>query len=272
MQSSIIRVCRLCLQPKALLASHVLPEFIYKPLYDNKHRMIPVIDVAGHMQRQKPMQQGVREPLLCLECEGHLNNSFERPNISLWRSMVTQQPVGNTTITALELEENITVLKFEGFDYSSFKLLLLSMLWRASVATHADYVVVDLGPHEELIRQMLYEKNPGSVDDYRCIVCIPKAPNFGLMAAPVKAQSNHGIDYRFLLPGVILGFVVANSASPYVTNLFPNGSLLAPLVAQDEAPFIQNLKSLVAQTWNTRRAPNRVKAPLFLGTSFPFLS
>lgn len=169
--SQIIRVCRLCLQPNDLLDSHIIPEFMYKPLYDGKHRMIPIAERAGQLQRQKPLQKGVRELLLCLQCERRLNTCFEQPNVSLWRSMVEQQPVGNISINRLEIAEGVTALQFQGFDYHSFKLLLLSVLWRASVATHADYAAVELGPHENTIRAMLYEQNSGSCADYPCLVC-----------------------------------------------------------------------------------------------------
>src|SRR5262245_6465697 len=247
--SQIIRVCRLCLRPNDLQDSHIIPAFMYKPLYDGKHRMIPITERAGQLQRQRPMQKGVRELRLCLQCERHLNTCFEQPNISLWRSMVTQQPVGNISINRLEIAEDVTALQFQGFDYRSFKLLLLSVLWRASVATHADYAAVDLGPHENTIREMLCEQNPGSYADYPCLVCLLTEPNFGLMAAPVQTQIDGYPSYKFLLPGVLLGFVVTNRACPYWTTPAPDGSLVAPLVAREEAPFIQSVTHLVAQAW-----------------------
>jgi len=33
-------VCRLCQKEKPLVQSHVIPEFLYRPLYDEKHRAV----------------------------------------------------------------------------------------------------------------------------------------------------------------------------------------------------------------------------------------
>lgn len=73
------------------------------------------------------------------------------------------------------------------------------------------------------------------------------------MAAPVQTQIDGYASYKFLLPGVLLGFVVTNRARPYWTTPTPDGSLLAPLVARAEAPFIQSVTRIVAQAWKARR-------------------
>jgi hypothetical protein len=249
--SPIIRVCRLCLQPNDLQQSHIIPEFMYKPLY-HRHRMIHIAERAGQLKQQKPMQKGVREPLLCRKCEGHLNTCFEQPNTSLWRALVAQRPVGKIAMNRA-MVDGMSLLQFRGFDYQSFKLLLLSVLWRASVAMHEDYAAVNLGPHENAIREMLYGRNPGSWADYPCLVCLPAEPNFGLMAAPVLTEMEGHTAYKFLLPGVVLCFVVTNRARLYWTTPRQDGSLVAPLVPRDEAPFIQSVTRLAAQALRAHR-------------------
>lgn len=36
--------CRLCREAKPLVNSHVIPELLYVPLYDEKHRLLSVKD------------------------------------------------------------------------------------------------------------------------------------------------------------------------------------------------------------------------------------
>jgi hypothetical protein len=64
--------CALCQQDRELCASHIIPEFFYKPVYDEKHRFYtfstdPADEVEG------PEQKGLREHLLCKDCEGKLS-------------------------------------------------------------------------------------------------------------------------------------------------------------------------------------------------------
>ncbi len=55
------------------------------------------------------------------------------------------------------------------FDYSKLKLFFLSLLWRASETSLLAFNKVKLGPHAEVIRQMVVNGNPGSVEKYSVI-------------------------------------------------------------------------------------------------------
>jgi hypothetical protein len=60
-----IGTCKLCQREAELQNSHVLSEFLYRELYDDKHRL------AALSQDRKPisLQTGVKEPMLCRACE-----------------------------------------------------------------------------------------------------------------------------------------------------------------------------------------------------------
>lgn len=34
--------CKLCLKEKELMFSHIIPEFFYEPMYDEKHRFMQI--------------------------------------------------------------------------------------------------------------------------------------------------------------------------------------------------------------------------------------
>lgn len=61
--------CKLCLEDHDLRRSHIIPEFLFRPLYDEKHRALTFRpDVTG----KRVIQKGIRERLLCAKCESHL--------------------------------------------------------------------------------------------------------------------------------------------------------------------------------------------------------
>ena len=63
--------CKLCLKQKDLQKSHLIPEFFYKPLYDEKHRF----HVLTTTPEDKNIfeQKGIREKLLCYDCEQYFS-------------------------------------------------------------------------------------------------------------------------------------------------------------------------------------------------------
>lgn len=114
--------CRLCLRPRRLRRSHIIPEAVYKPLYDEKHRAI-----AFHPNDTTNygfMQKGLREPLLCGDCEQFLNDMYEKPFYRMW--------IENDTLAVLTDQDAAVI---EGLDYATFKLFHMSVLFRAGVSS-----------------------------------------------------------------------------------------------------------------------------------------
>ncbi len=71
MLADLAMACKLCKKDKKLMNSHIIPEFIYKPLYDEKHRFHVI---STYKQKDRPKEQkGIRERLLCLDCEQHIS-------------------------------------------------------------------------------------------------------------------------------------------------------------------------------------------------------
>ncbi len=67
--------CALCQLNKPLRRSHIVPEFMYKPMYDFIHRFQGLsLNVS---ERPQTHQKGLREELLCHDCEQLLANKYE---------------------------------------------------------------------------------------------------------------------------------------------------------------------------------------------------
>ena len=146
--------CKLCQHEKELCDSHIIPEFFYDLLYDNNHRIKRIsIDPDINIKRVYE-QNGLREKLLCKNCEGILNK-FETYACELWRNQF------------LNISNQFNCLN--GIDYQKFKLFLISIIWRCGITTNSHFNI-DLGIHQEKMRDMLYNNNPGNYDEYGCLI------------------------------------------------------------------------------------------------------
>jgi hypothetical protein len=182
-------ICALCHNEGELCASHIVPEFVFAEMYDEKHRFIAA-SPAGPTILQRP-QKAWREYLLCAGCERHLNENFEAPFKRYW--------LDGGALSRLATQPLIVL---DDVDYASFKLFHLSVLWRASVCTLNDFRTVRLGPHEDAIRRMILEKDPGPSWKYP-VICFgivhENQVQHNLSSDPlaVKLYGQRGFTFRF---------------------------------------------------------------------------
>ena len=147
--------CKLCLREDVLRDSHVISEFLYTSLYDEKHRF-HVLE-AGEMYSSFE-QKGYRERLLCQACETKL---------SKWETYARALLTGGTQ---LRYRREGTITWVDGIDYSRFKLFQMSILWRAAVAAGEFFSKVTLGPrHSTRLREMLLAEDTGEPWEYGCL-------------------------------------------------------------------------------------------------------
>ncbi len=160
--------CALCQQEVPLVRSHIVPEFLYKPHYDEKHRalLFDKRDVPHTM-----VQKGLRERLLCEGCEARLQ-VFEDYFARYW---FKERP-----LPAKVVASEVTL---RGIDYARFKLFLLSIVWRASVSDTAPEM--SLGPHEEPVRSMLINVDPG-----------PKGSLYPIFAGVIVDEEGQPVGWR----------------------------------------------------------------------------
>lgn len=152
--------CGLCLQEKDLCRSHIIPEFMYSGMYDDKGRMSMLSTKPGEKIRYR--QKGAYEPLLCSECEGMLSKHEHYSRKVLFakdgRIEVTKYPNG---------------VGLKGINYERFRLFLLSILWRASVAADVFFEGIHLPSQiEETLRSMIMKSDAGEPEDFGCVFCI----------------------------------------------------------------------------------------------------
>lgn len=196
--------CQLCLQEETLCRSHIIPEFLYKGVYDPVHRfcLIPVAEPDEY----RLMQKGVREKLLCVECETQLSRYEKYGSEALCNP--PKSPVKN---------ESDRIIRSD-LDYSNFKLFQLSILWRAGVSKHPVFDKVNLGPHQEKLRQLLLKENPGEPYQYPCLIGIVRkpAPLERLLVSPESNRFYGHRCYVFLLAGAFWLYFVSSHAKQFL--------------------------------------------------------
>ncbi len=148
--------CALCQQSKILCDSHIIPEFLYNKLYDQKHSYF--FATTDPSERAKLRRRGIYEKLLCKSCE-----SF----ISRFETYAKKIFAGNVKIDNSNSSRWIVL---QDLDYEKFKLFQISLLWRASVSQRREFSKCNLGPHDDRMHKMLLEGKPGEPYEYGCIL------------------------------------------------------------------------------------------------------
>ena len=212
-------VCKLCLQERDLRNSHVFPELLHTTLYDHKHRALQL-----SVQGVKPqyIQKGIREPLLCGECEQLLSSSYEDYFARFWYQTA---PLPNPA--------NRGPYELSGYDYSRFKLFHLSILWRSGVASGRSFEHADLGPHEARLRAMVHDGNAGAPDEYpvfATVLVLPdtKTPCDGLVMPPIFVRDAGQRFYAMIYGGCVWQIAVGSPRikPPFTTDMLTPSHLV----------------------------------------------
>jgi hypothetical protein len=238
---------------RELCNSHIIPEFIYAPLYDEGGKMIG-FRFGEEGTRSQLLQKGLREPLLCADCEQLLNHDYEQPSIELWRRLAAHEEGIAPNWTPFTTPSGDACVLVEKIDYASFKLFLLSILWRSSISTLPEFQAVQLGRYEEPIRRMLLERAPGTRYDFPCIIFLYKKP--GVIVRPIRQRVNGHLMYHLILTTVQIWFLASGNVSQeriISTALKEDGSFLALVMDPRETKL---LKAILDEERETRHSSN----------------
>lgn len=232
--------CKLCLQQAVLCRSHVVPEFVYRPVFGVGHTAVVL---EPNKPRRSHRQTGYWEHLLCVECEGRLGR-LETYFADVW----FKKPLRPPRLPDLEVQ-------IEGLDYSRFKLFFMSILWRAGVCTLDAFQDVSLGAHAERLRTRILAADAGPPDVYPIAGMAIRDDDGGfrdtLMLLPGGARIQGHHFYQMLFGGVLWFFVVSShrTGRPVEPGLREDGSLT--LLVQDwrENSAIQDM---AVKMWATK--------------------
>jgi hypothetical protein len=208
------RKCALCFKEAALQLSHIIPEFFYKSLYDPKHRLLETLTVgvpgkSAPVWKHQMAQKGYRERLLCKSCE----NKFSR-----YENYVSQVLPRDAVNDGRSLQD---CLPLNGLDYPVLKLFLLSLLWRCGAARKEGPFSnsMNLGPHQEILRQMLVDENPGHQFDYPCVIMAVTSQDkhfSAIVGPPRRARVDSHHIWTIIAGGYVFSYYVSSHSAPNV--------------------------------------------------------
>lgn len=244
--------CKLCWEERDLCDSHIIPEFVYAPVYLDGENWTLGFRRTRYSEgwEARKVQKGLREPLLCGECEQLLNREYEQPSVAFWRALTREDEMPRgVTFEILNTRMGNRGVAFDGVDYRSFKLFLLSILWRCSVSSIPTYREVDLGPYEEELRLMVFEGDPGGQGDFPCIIHLLEDPGLGLISLAVPGRFEGHRSYSLQLSSVSLLFLVSGHLPERFErySLHPSGHLTTPIKKVEDLPLIQRAERVARE-------------------------
>ena len=204
--------CKLCTLDKRLVKSHIIPDFMYFGLFDEKHFIAP-LDLI-EFKRKKFLPNGFYDStILCNECDNEIIGRLES-----YSRIVILGGKGNTE-NYPKIEKRINQLNHKylhvvNIDYLKFKLFLLSIIWRASISKHKSFESVYLYEHENIIGKMIYTNDPGKSFDYPVglfLIEENKILPTKLIAKPIRTVSGENLSYSFLINGLVINYKIQGS-------------------------------------------------------------
>ncbi len=224
--------CKLCQNQADLRNSHVLPEFFYTRLYDEKHRFMVISSDSERQERF--LQQGLYEKMLCGNCE---------VKFSVYENYARGVIFGGVQVQSRPEPERLLL---RDVDYKQFRLFLLSLLWRMGVSELEFFSAVSLGPYEEKIRLMLVTDDPGDEWYIPCLVTgvlfDGKPGNWFVPPDRVRALGQNC--YRLVICGMLFMFFVTNQKPPVEAMQYfvkRDSSLTIPVRNVEEIPFLHDV-------------------------------
>jgi hypothetical protein len=236
--------CALRQNPKILRKSHIIPEFLYAPLYDGKHRATGIHGLGRRGSQY--LQKGVADELLCDDCEQFLNDNYEKPFKQYW---IDQCPLPKSIGPKGVVVRNI--------DYSMFKLFHLSILFRASVAATPTFGHVALGPHEQILRKMVLNRDPGTDSDYSILAFVVVdrngAPLWRLILPPFPSRFQSHRFYMSIFGACSWCYKVSKHPSSLLkqAGLHSDGTLWLVPRRWEELPAIQEISKMLRKLERT---------------------
>lgn len=221
-------ICQLCLKDKILIKkSHIIPNFLYKGLFDEKHKIINVN--LNNLNVKSFLQTGFNDSdILCADCDNVLISKHER--------YASNTIFGNHENLDIETFAGNAILvpyiRFKNLDYNSIKLFFLSILWKSHISKNTFFKEVDLGAkYSEQLRQMILNNNAGREDNFEVVLIRPETdgsrPTKSIVA-PRRIKDKGNTAYVFHINEIMYHFNISphNKMSIFNTGIIKKDGIL----------------------------------------------
>lgn len=163
-------ICKLCGQDAVLLRqSHIVPDFMFENLYDDKHRLhmfSPAKALKGNTRANKPPTAPYDSDILCQKCDNEILGGYEGYAAQVLFGKNVRVDIAAEVKNTFDPTTGMSEHFISGSDYSKFKTFFLSILWRAHISRQTFFDEVDLGPYESEFRRSVLDGFSGSENEF----------------------------------------------------------------------------------------------------------
>jgi hypothetical protein len=154
-----VGTCRLCLQHRQLIDSHIIPGGFFERIKTDEPNML-----LNEKNYPKKSPKGVYDQnILCAPCDNTMGKWDHYAQQVLMMDMSGFTPIGT--------QERLGGWERHEYEYPLLKLFFISLAWRASISTHNFYMQINIGPKfEEKARLMLRTEDPGDAHDFGVVL------------------------------------------------------------------------------------------------------
>lgn len=204
-------VCPLwCDGEGALCKAHLLPRFVYLPLF----RDDATLKMYSDNTFSKKVPEGVYDKnILCRTCDraiGDWDDSFSRLN--------------NDIISAADNSGfNRLPAIFQHSKPDELKLFGLSLLYRFAMSNMKLAQEVNIGPFFQRLHTMVINRTPGDIDDFSMFIAHEMKRSKAFIVNPSKSAFKEFNGYKFFLPYCTVVIKVDKRPLPSVLHQFAIG-------------------------------------------------
>lgn len=204
---------------------------MYHGMFGKNHTLAQInID---NPSKKKLMQTGdIDRNILCSSCDNEVIGSYER-----YASKILLDE--NTYTETVSLDGMKCFEK--PVDYKQLKLFLLSILWRANLTSLQSYKYIDIGQHEECIRNMLFNGAADKSDIFPVsIIKIipPKSYQAKIIIEPITISLGEHDCCIFYVNGFFYNFTLSKHTTKVLFDSFAikeDNRLIIPVLENQAA-------------------------------------
>lgn len=203
-------ICKLCLEDRKLVKSHIIPKFMFKNMKDDNNIFYEVtydLDTNKFTHRKTQIEDYDKN-ILCERCDNAiLGGKYEKYSEKALYGNDLPEEIAPKCTNYKNPDDGAEYSICKNINYKKLKLFLLSLLWRSSVTDRPYFKEVSLGPkHEERLRKIILEDEDIPHDEYPIVITsFMRTDNKfdALIAQPKRIKTKTGLNgYIFLMNGM----------------------------------------------------------------------
>ncbi len=189
-------ICKGCGEEKKLIKAHIIPKSFYMDLRgDENHLNVVPTDIE---QREGRSNIGDYDTeILCKECDLFISRYDDYGK----RLLLDQV----ASFKELRKDGKLYAYMISDYNYLYLKLFLLSILWRASISKRSFFKAIDIGEHENQIKDLIFRCADDGNTTYGCTLSKFMPADIGSLERTIINPDCTKIDeinyYRFWLGG-----------------------------------------------------------------------